>query len=792
MLTRVLAVIAVGMGVALASAQTPDPATVALGEQATPGRTINTFDFLPQINKRQSVVLRAITHKMRDPLPHTEPNTLPVGGMLNEERGNLLSRFPAIGFTGFRPPDPDLGVGPNHIVAVVNSSLAFYTKAGNQDFQQDFETFFQTFFPQGGSFLFDPKVHYDRHAGRFVVIVLDFDASTQRSRVLLAVSDDNNPNGNWHQYAIDVKTTVSGSVCWGDYPGFGYNKDGYVVALNLFTFAGDAFRGVRLTTIRKSSVLNGGTAATTAFVNTAGDSFSLQAAEVFDAAVSKMYLMNTASTSQIKIWTLDGLDGTPAAPTTQNVTVPSFVFPPATGAPSSGGRLLDELDGRLINVAYRGAKLLTVHAVQATTDSRNRIRWYEFTQPLAAAATLAQSGEVIEPTTANNHFHMGAISKNAAGDIGLIFTRSGTNIVADIMRTARKASDPVGTMGNPVLVQGSVGPTYGFSAQVNRWGDYAGLRVDPNDDATFWGIHMNGDTGTLWKTEVFSFAVTPTLASLTFSSDQAFGGGASPVGTVKLSAPATAVTAVALSSNNTSLLTVPASTTFSVGQDTRTFTCGMVGGVNVNTPVTVTASLAGVNKPAVITLLPANLTGFTLAATTLTANNVTTGTLTLGGKAGPSGRAVTVTSSNAIAYSLSPITVPANANSTTFTIFTRNTLVTQVANISATLGTTITRQLTVIMPPPLVAFTINPTTIKGGSPVWSTARIQLAAPTSGVLIRYVETSPNVIMPSSALIPQGGDRVNVQILTTAVVSTQVVTIDARLNGVIKAQTLTITP
>jgi hypothetical protein len=284
----------------------------------------------------------------------------------------------------------------------------------------------------------------------------------------------------------------------------------------------------------------------------------------------------------------------------------------------------------------------------------------------------------------------------------------------------------------------------------------------------------------------------PYLTSLTFSSSLAFGGGTSPTGTVKLSAPAMKVTAVTLSSNNTSLITVPDSTTFSVGQDTRFFTCGMVGGVNVNTPVTVTASLAGVNKSAVITLLPANLSGFTLAHSTLTANNVTTGTLTLGGKAGPSGRAVTVTSSDPIAYSLSPVTVPAGASSTTFTVFTRNTLVTQIAMISATLGTTISRQLTVIMPPPLVAFTINPTTIKGGSPVWSTARIQLAAPTSGVLIRYVETSPNVIMPSSALIPETKDRVNVQILTTPVVATQVVTIDARLNGVIKPQTLTITP
>jgi len=780
-----------GLVTAIAFSQKVEPETTRLEPLIVPAKKISTTQFLPQINNRVSVRLRQPRNKHREPLPYAEPNTLPFGGLLDEPRGNEMSRFPAIGFTGWRPPDPHLAVGQNHIVAVVNSSLAYYTKTGTPLFEQDFDTFFNSLYTQNqDKFIFDPKVIYDRQANRFVVLAIDQSSAQERSRVLVGVSDDGNPTGNWFLYAIDVKATISGTPCWGDYPGFGYNKDGYGIALNMFSFT-DAFRGVQIVTIRKSSVLSGGAAVVTKFVNTAGDSFTLQVAETFDNATSKLYLTNAASTAAIKIWTLDNLAGTPAAPTTQNVTVPSSVFPPGFSAPSAGDRQLDELDGRLINTVFRGGKLLTTHAVKATTDSRNRIRWYEFSQPEGGSATLDQSGEVKEPTSQDNHFHCGAITKNAAGDIGIVFTRSGTNIAADIMRTARKSTDPAGFMGTPVLVQSSFGSTYGFSG-VNRWGDYAAITVDPVDDTKFWAIHMNGGNGTTWKTEVFSFVLTPGLDTLTFSSSQAFGGGASPTGTMKLTAPAPAVTNVALSSNNTGLVTVPPSLTFSAGQDTRTFTLGMVGGVNSNTNVTITASLAGVNRSAVITLLPANLTGFSLAATTLTANNVTTATLNLGGKAGPAGRAVTVTSNNNIAYSLSPITVPAGANTTTFTVFTRNTVTTIVATLSATLGTTINRQLTVIMPPPLVAYTVNPTTIKGGSPVWSTARIQLLAPTSGVLIRFTKNSPNVLMASSALIPEGRDRVNVQILTTPVGATQVATIDARLNGVIKAQTLTITP
>ena len=786
------AIAGLALGSAFATAQSVDPSTTRLEPRTFAGKTVSTYGFLPAINDRVSVRLRPPRHKFREPLPYAEPNTLTVGGLLGEARGTELTRFPAIGFTGWRPPDPSAAVGPSHIVGVVNSSLAFFDKTGTPLFQQEFDFFFDSLFTaQQTKFIFDPKVIYDRAANRFVVIALDQDTGAQRSRVLMAVSDDNNPNGSWHLYAIDVKATVNGSLSWGDYPGLGYNKDGYVIALNMFTFSSDAYRGVQLAVVRKSSVLSGGTAVVTSFLNTAADSFTIQPAETFDNSISKLYCASSATTSSIKIWTLDNLGATPTTPTTQLVTVPSHVFPDGFSAPSANGRQLDELDGRLINTVFRGGKLLTAHTVKSVTDSRNRVRWYEFTQPLAGAATLAQSGEVMEPTGANNHFHCAAITKNASGDIGIVFTRSGTSIAADIMRTARKSSDPAGFMGTPVLVQSSTGGSYGFSG-INRWGDYASITVDPSDDTKFWAMHMNGGNGTDWKTEIFSFVVTPGLDSLSFSSSQAFGGGTSPTGTIRLTAPAIALTTVSLSSNNTALLTVPATSVFSVGQLSRTFTCGMVGGVNANTAVTVTASLNGVNRPAVITLLPANLSGFTLAATTITANNTTVGTLTLNGKAGPSGRAVGVTSSNAIAYSLNPITVPAGANTVNFTVFTRNTLVTLTPTLSAMLGATINRQLTVIMPPPLVAFTINPTTVKGGLPVWSTARLQGVAPTSGVLVRFVETSPNVSMPSSVLIPETKDRVNVQIFTTAVAVTTPVTVDARLNGVIKAQTLTLTP
>src|ERR1700704_6311279 len=55
--------------------------------------------------------------------------TAPGGALeLEDEGGN--PRFPGVGANGSAPPDPNLAVGPNHIVQMVNTQLAVCTKSG--------------------------------------------------------------------------------------------------------------------------------------------------------------------------------------------------------------------------------------------------------------------------------------------------------------------------------------------------------------------------------------------------------------------------------------------------------------------------------------------------------------------------------------------------------------------------------------------------------------------------------------------------------------------------------------
>lgn len=776
--------------------QQVSPETTFAGQEVVPAVIESTERYIPQISHRYTYLPGKPENPIRQmPTDPNGPNNLPIGGMLDEPRGRTEAKFPGITATGWRPPDPYVAVGPTAVVQVVNSSLAFFSRAGTKTFESEFLTFFSSL--STGTFLFDPKVFYDWHSGRFVVCCLEEDDGAAVSKVLLAVSDDSDPSGTWYKYRLEAKSTAGGLVCWADYPGFGYNKDGFVVALNLFAFSTGEFKGVEFLAIKKSSVINGGAAVVTKYLNSAADSFSIQVAENLNASSTKVFMVNAATDTKLKVWTFSSLDTTPPAPTSQLVTVAAFAWPDSSGSPSPSGRLLDELDGRIINAMYTGTRLVTTHGVKGVTDDRRRQRWYELSIPATGGvATVAQTGEVKQTTAALIHFYMGAIGKAPTGDIGMIMTKSGdSGPVADIVRTMRASTDPVGTMGTPAVLASAAGSTYGVSG-FNRWGDYASISIDPLNQRLMWGTHMTGAAGTDWATHIFSFALssvtTPCVSALTFSPAAPAGGGSTVTATITTSASkATAQTAY-LSSSDTSLATVAPTATIPASSTTGTFSVILQAGVDVSKSVTITVKLNGVAFSKALTVAPAVLSDLTLSLSTIVAGNNVTGTVILNGKAGPAGRTVTLSSDNPVAVIPASITVLSGTKQRSFTVLTANTTTTKTAHITATLGGSVMKTLTVIVPPALTTFTITPTSITGGGTAVAKPTIASAAPAGGVLVKFVETSPFLSIASSALIAAGNTTISISVPTTTVTTSTTETVEARLNGTIKTATLTINP
>eukprot|EP01026_Neomeris_dumetosa_P003937 TRINITY_DN110551_c0_g1_i1.p1 TRINITY_DN110551_c0_g1~~TRINITY_DN110551_c0_g1_i1.p1 ORF type:complete len:194 (-),score=9.20 TRINITY_DN110551_c0_g1_i1:4-525(-) len=115
--------------------------------------------------------------------------------------------FTAVSNTGWTPPDPHMAVGPRHIVVMTNGEIAFFDKDGTNTFRDEIEDSFGFWGSLGTSgFVFDPEVLYDANEGRFVAMATESFAPGNRSYALVAVSDDDDPNGTWHKYRFDVSS----------------------------------------------------------------------------------------------------------------------------------------------------------------------------------------------------------------------------------------------------------------------------------------------------------------------------------------------------------------------------------------------------------------------------------------------------------------------------------------------------------------------------------------------------------------------------------------------------------
>ncbi|MCH7944959.1 MAG: hypothetical protein IIC73_02945, partial [Armatimonadetes bacterium] len=200
-----------------------------------PATTISTYSFFPQIDNWLSGKRIAAENPNPHPfMPPGVPNTLVPGGMTGLGTAVPSGQFPGQSQGQFVPPDPHMAVSPGQVVQVVNVSVAFFRKSdGLLMFQQRLTEFFA---PVSSSFMFDPRVFYDQHNDRFLVIALGVEGDD--NVILIGASDDSDPNGNWNLLAVDSNVDINGAIQFFDYPMPGYNADALVVSGNLFGNAG--------------------------------------------------------------------------------------------------------------------------------------------------------------------------------------------------------------------------------------------------------------------------------------------------------------------------------------------------------------------------------------------------------------------------------------------------------------------------------------------------------------------------------------------------------------------------
>ena len=377
------------------------------------------------------------------------------------------------------PPDTDGAIGPNHYVETVNRNFAVYDKETGAELVN---ILLGTFLPGSNG---DPRVLFDHHSGRWIVLVTDFSAT---ETIFLAVSLTDDPTGDWFKTSF-FTAAGSDTGTWPDYPTLGVDASGIYTATYMI---GNGT--MTIFAIDKGPLIaptpNLGTV--TAFRSLPWEG-ALQPAHTYGSPGSE-YIVSLYDSNELRVRRVNMDTMVPTLTEMGTVTVPYYSSPP--NAPALGSSVpLNTVGTRLMMAVYRDGSLWTSHTI--SSGGRAACRWYEID---VATMTLVQSGTVADGSL---HYFFPGIMVNQHGDAVMAFTGSNSSQYAGCYYTGRAAGDPLGEMAPPVQYKVGTGPQnliddYGR----NRWGDYSYTTLDPIDETTFWTIQEYGHADGVWGTYV--------------------------------------------------------------------------------------------------------------------------------------------------------------------------------------------------------------------------------------------------------------------------------------------------
>ena len=421
------------------------------------------------------------------------------------------------------PPDTSGAVGATQYVQWVNESFAVFDKTTGA---------IAAGFPKAGNTLWtgfgggceanndgDPIAQYDKAAGRWVLTQFSVtNPATYGYLQCVAVSTTSDATGTYNRYAFSY-----GATQFNDYPKLGVWPDGYYVTYNMFS--GNTFAGAKACSLDRAKMLTGAAATQVCFQLSPSYSGLLPSdldGTIAPPAGSPNYLMNFG-TNSLNLWKFRADFTTPGNSTLTGPTaIPVAAFTPACGGgtciPQPGtSQKLDSLADRLMyrlayrNVAAAGTQpahesLVVNQSVKVSGTKRSEldgVRWYEIRTPSGTPTVAQQSTYAPDSTTSR---WMGSIAMDKVGNMALGYSASSSSVYPSLRYAARAASDAPGTMGAESTIVTGGGSQL---ANLNRWGDYSAMSIDPVDDCTFWytSEYLKSSGTFNWSTRIASFKV---------------------------------------------------------------------------------------------------------------------------------------------------------------------------------------------------------------------------------------------------------------------------------------------
>lgn len=651
--------------------------------------------------------------------------------------GNVTS-FDGVGQGAFgfspnaAPPDTNGAVGATQYVQWVNESFAVFSKAGvllagptagNTLFQALGATHPCAVHNDG-----DPIAQYDKAANRWVLTQFSVTSgATQGFWQCVAVSQTSDATGAYNLYAFNY-----GTVQFNDYPKLGVWNNSYLVTYNIFN-NGNTFAGSKLCAMDRASMIAG--VAATQICFQLSNAFGGVLPSDIDGttappAGSPAYFLNFG-TNSLNLWQLSNINfSTGTATLTGPTNLPVAAFAAAcnggTCVPQVGtNQKLDSLADRLMyRLAYRNfgdhEALVVNHSV--TVGTSVGVRWYEIRSP-GATPTVFQQGTFAPDATFR---WMGSAAMDHVGNIAVGYSVSSTAINPGIRFTGRAPADPLGTLGTELTIQDGTGSQL---ANLNRWGDYSSISVDPVDDCTFWYTteYLKASGTFNWSTRIanfkfagctlapdFALTATPASQSVVAGNGTSYSATVTPSGgysgTVTFSVsglPAGATgtfTPASVTASGSSTLAITTTNAVAAGTYPLTIS-GSDGTLTHSASVSLVVSAPVVGDfavsatPASQTVQAGNGTSYT---TTITPSGGFTGTVNLSASGLPAGASA----------SFAPASITGGSGSSTLTVSTTaataaGTYTLTITGASGTLSHSTTVTLVVTAPPPAPDFTIS-------------------------------------------------------------------------------------
>ncbi len=475
---------------------------------------------------------------------------------------------PGTGITGFSilgaPPDTTMAVGPNHIVAWVNSQYMVFNKSGTILLPGSGFVTGNTLFTGTGTVCEttnrgDPILQYDRLADRWFLSQFAFALSGSNPAApylqCIAISTTNNPTGTYHRYSIAFGSTSPNG--FNDYGKLGVWNDAYYTAYNIFGGSpAGGFTGAGLCASDRTKMLAGDPGATTLCAPTSsyagGGSFlpaDIDGTQLpTDQTRGGVFLRVSTATGELRYLRLKpnfttstatltngfgGATGSFVALSASAPLLPCNAAAVLTCVPQPGtANKLDTLGDRLMyRLVYRNRggvdSLIVTRSVDpdAAGVQNAQVAWYEIRNPLANPSDVVVANRpflfqnsIYNPTTTSDRW-MSSMAMDKFGNMLMGYSISNAATTKPSIAVAgRLNADPVSTL------QAEVFDTTGGGSQtgtLTRWGDYSTMQIDPADDTTFWYTtqYLAADGTFNWRTRVTSYKFPITVTTATMNGD---------------------------------------------------------------------------------------------------------------------------------------------------------------------------------------------------------------------------------------------------------------------------------